>query len=139
MNLPHAAGACRTAVVQRAFRNLFLASVLAMQGAAFPAAAGEEPLSNLAVMQELARGIGMELAARIPGADTVAVATAFAPEALAWVVQGPIRQALAARPARLVSRRAGGGPRGKHRAGRHAHRPALGDRAGHPLLYADEP
>ncbi len=82
---------------------MFLASVLAFPFVPRPATAGEEPATNLAVMQELARVIGRELAARIPGADTVTVAAAFAPDALAWVVDGPIRQALAARPARLVT------------------------------------
>ncbi len=84
-----------------ALRSLLLASALAAPfGRA--ATAEEEPPSNLAVMQELARGIGRELASRIPGEDTVTVAAVFAPDALAWVVQGPIRQALTAHPARLV-------------------------------------
>ncbi len=68
-----------------------------------PCCAGGEPTTNITVMQGLARSIGVELAERIPGHDTVTVLLTAAPEATAWLVQGPIRQALAARPARLVT------------------------------------
>ncbi len=102
MNLPLAAGIRRIFMRQAALRLLLLVSVPGFSPALPVGAAAEETTSNLAVMQELARAIGRELASRIPGGDSVTVAAGFAPEALAWVVQGPVRQALAAHPARLV-------------------------------------
>jgi hypothetical protein len=79
----------------------YLPAVLFWQRCSLAAA---QPVTNLAVMQELAASIGRQLAGRIGGQDTVTVSMAAAPEATAWVIQGPVRQALMARPAALVVR-----------------------------------
>ena len=75
--------------------------VLAVAGAAH--AADAEPASNLRLMQELARAEGRELASRIPAADSLTVNVTVAPEALAWIVRGPLLEAVQERRAVPVS------------------------------------